>query len=471
MSKSKLQTADSALFEQFISSTKSIIKKLPDRFKRRRKMGLLQVLLIMQAAHFNRSVSAGQSWDDSIEDVALALGTELGWGENSSVSTKSFHVAKKKPTEADIDAYLKIHQDTYVEKYITPRMSTLHGIRFLHCDGTQIRTGRSDELIEAFGVQTNGPASTAHYPNIQSVTLMEAGTHRIIANQLSRCKAKDAMNELTKEKVPLDERAAFEEMRPILQENDCVLADSGFASYEILYEMQRAKQLFVMAVPKSWNLVKQFRKMKRAIYQITYQIPKGVKGKECIGKTITVQVVRMQAPDGSTKYLATNLPSLFTVQEIRKVYKTRWAVETFFRTAKDHLSMRRLRSQTLTGVKLEIMAIMLFMQTVHSFQAMVANAVNLPMSLLATIQEGYLKTRILSTIKLSWAVIQITITGRRGPLIKYAKRLFNLIMKKLAPYIPGRTYQRKSHDPDGLFMKKRKSQGERKALRNKELKS
>lgn len=73
--------------------------------------------------------------------------------------------------------------------------------------------------------------------------------------------------------------------------------------------------------------------------------------------TIPVRVVRFQLEDGSYECIITNLPSdEFSVEDIKRLYFTRWGVETSFRKLKYTIGLSSFHSYKVEFIKQEIWA-------------------------------------------------------------------------------------------------------------------
>lgn len=451
-----LHDAYSTLLSQYAAS-------VPDHFQRERKLGLVQILLIMQAAHFRGSAFGGQSWEDAIEDVGLKLGDRFGWGGLSSVSRQAFHKAVKKVGDEEIAQLEQSLVSLRPHSAVVSALSQRHGIRFLHTDGTQIRTAHSQELIDLLSLQTNGPNATCHYPLLKMVLMTEAGTNSVIAHQITRCKdATDYQGEL-----PNNERAGWECMRGRMGKNDCIIADCGLASYDGFCDMMVSDQLFMMGIPKTWLLTRAFRARKQSDVVLSFTVPNKKLATEHRGKEIRIRIFTIRNESGVVKYIATNLFDDFTLSDCRSVYKTRWAIEVLFRHGKQHFSMRQLRSKTYRGIRLELLAILMFMQAMCLLQSTIAAAVNRPIDLFSSLKDGYLKTKITTTCKAAWQALLAAVAPHLIALTQMSRQYFWHVLDRLKKYVPGRKFPRISHDPTGVFRAKRLGQQQRKALKNK----
>ena len=450
MGKSHASAPCTSVYRQFFTTMSQALSRAPTCFERERKLGPLQVLLTMQAAHFAGSHAGGQSWGDALESVASSLGEESEWGARFSVSRTAFHKAVKKVDDAAQTRLWDMCRSLFPAG-MDSTLSELHGVRFAHVDGTQVRTPRSTELVEKVGVQTNGPSASSHYPSGKCVLVLEAGTQRILGHELCRCKAFDEEQEPV---LAREERDGWRKLRSETLKSHAIIADCGFASYAEFADMIAHRQHFLIAVPKSWLLAQKFKARKKADDTITMPLPGDLK------RTLTVRVFTLKDGEGRTRYVATSLAAPFTLSECRRLYKTRWAIETWFRYAKQFLAMRRLRSATLHGVRLEILAILMLMQAVAALRARIAQHINHIEGLLCSLRDGYRKATFTPALRLTWRTI---CTALAGPTDDRMPIALTRLLGRTNSYRPGRRHQRISKDPAGVFMPKRPSQSQRKA--------
>lgn len=452
MSKSHALQPYTLLYRRYSETISSALARAPICFDRDRKSGPLQVMLTMQAAHFAGSQEGGQSWEDALDSTANSLSEDLAWRDRFRVSRSAFHKAIKKVDAEDQARLWEVCRSMFPAASDSS-LSEMHGIRFAHIDGTQVRMPRSDELLEVVGTQTNGPNQSCHYPVGKLVLMLEAGTQRILGQELCRCKAFD------KEKEPIlarEERAAWHVVRERITEKYGVIADSGFASHEDFAELTAEGKPFLVAVPKSWKIIAKFRATKQSDAIVTIPMPNDP------SRTLTLRIFTIRDGDDNTRYVATNLRAPFTLSECRRLYKTRWAIETWFRYAKQFLGMRKLRSMTLHGVRLEFLAILILMQAIAAIRTAIACHVNRITGLLCTLQDGFRKTKFRTAIRATSRIIHDALTNTGG---KEPPPEFLQLIRATIPYEPGRKFKRIRKGPAVGFIPRRPDKAQRKALK------
>jgi hypothetical protein len=441
-----------SVYRHYSATISSAFAGAPISFERDRKLGPLQVLLAMQAAHFAGSQEGGQSWEDALASAADSFGADTAWGRRFKVSRAAFHEAIKKVDAEDQTQLWEVCRSLFPAAPGSA-LSEMHGICFAHIDGTQVRTPRSAELLEIVGTQTNGPSQSCHYPVGKCVVMLEAGTQRILGHELCRCKA------FAKEKEPIlarEERAAWRIMRDRITEKYAIIADSGFASYADFAELIAERKHFLIAVPKSWKIIAKFRATKQSDGIVTIPMPRDP------SRTLTLRIFTIRDGDGNARYVATSLREPFTLSECRRLYKTRWAIETWFRYAKQFLALRKLRSTTLHGIRIEILAILMIMQAIAAVRAAIAHHVNRITDLLCTLQDGFRKAKFRTAIRATSRIIRDALTNTGG---KEPPPEFMQLINATIPYKSGRKFKRVSKGPSGGFIPRRPSKSQRKALK------
>jgi hypothetical protein len=449
----------SKLLTSHRNDIKKVIHSFPLKFEREGSFGPLQVVLTLAASHFGLSSGQGQTWGDSLADVAKDFGVALGWEPGASYSKNSFHVARKKMT-SEMMTDLWNHTASIVKP--TPKtipLVRIRGLRFLHVDGSQFHTPRSVELMQELGVQTNGKNSDTHYPSGQLVTAIEGGSGMLLGTCLTRCKKKD---ELSQSHLTMGERSGLEELMYLQGENDCFVADAGFLSYRIMSDMADGKRSYIVAAGNNWNFVKKFKRSRQADGTVIITVPQTHTNKDLRGQTLHVRLITIKGSDGKKKFIVTNImKGYLSLHEIRQAYKQRWSIEIFFRHVKTYLGMRHMRSRTLAGVKQEIFTIMFMMRMTARIQSTVTCAVNTITNTFDVFKTGFRKTRMSLTFKYTWMLMKYTIRKPSEDELKDLYLQWDGLLRNLQVYVPNRRNKRVSHSPTGVYKEKRPERSER----------
>jgi hypothetical protein len=449
-----------ALFSQHRDTIRLLMDGIPTKYIKQRQFGPLQVLLTIAASHFGLATGKGQSWTEALHDVARDFGESLGWKPGQSFTREAFQRARSKLTESDMTALWADLGNLLQSGRHLSSLTQQCGLRFLHVDGSQFFTERSADLIQQFGVQTNGPNANCHYPQGQWVAMIEGGTGALVGTQLVRCKKKD---EPAHSDLDMGERSGLAKLLHLQGENDCVVADAGFLSYALMQDMNQKGRYFLMSASRSYGIIKAFKRLRKSEAVITYRLSKIQAGSACRDRDLTVRIVTITSEDGSTKYLITNVMNdLLTRTQVRRVFKQRWSIEVFFRNAKTFLGLRQLRSRTLFGVRQELFVIMLMMRLFAYVQSTVAQLVNRPRQMLDVFLKGFRKPRVHMTLKYVWGLLM-------DAHVHTAQRLrlsWDTLLKTMQRYLPDRHFARASKSPTAAFKPKRPNKNHRKTKGN-----
>jgi hypothetical protein len=452
METSHAQPPCTSLYRHCITSFSQALVDAPTCFQRERKLGPLQVMMTMQSAHCFGPQSGGQSWEDALASLASEFGEDSAWGKRFCASRAAFQKAVKKVDDEAQSKLWAMGQKLFPAG-ARSTLVELHGVRFAHVDGTQVRMPHSEELVDIVGVQTNGSSTSSHFPTGKCVLVLEAGTQRVLGHELCRCK------DFANEKEPVlarEERDGWRQLQEKVLKTHAIIADCGFASHGDFADMIDRKQHFVVAIPRSWKLVRMFKVRRKSDAIMTVPVPHHP------GRTLTVRVFTIKDSDRKIRYIATSLDQPFTLSECRQLYKTRWGIETWFRYAKQFLGMRRLRSNSLHGVHLEILAILILMQAVAAIRTRIAKTINPIVNLLDSLNKGFRKAKFSTALRTAWRIICLALTT---PTHDTPPPSFRRLLENTVQYRPNRSNPRISKDPNGLFMPKRPSKSQRKALR------
>ena len=101
----------------------------------------LQILLIYMSAHFGLSSGGGQSWQDALRISPSPLVQNLLGRFAVCDQLRPFHGGASKSSEDHYNEALRCLEVGFHADDSAPHISTLHGFRFCHLDGTQLRTG------------------------------------------------------------------------------------------------------------------------------------------------------------------------------------------------------------------------------------------------------------------------------------------------------------------------------------------
>lgn len=127
----------------------------------------------------------------------------------------------------------------------------------------------------------------------------------------------------------------------LAKENDIIIMDRAYPSFESIYEMQKRKIHFIFRCKTHFsNQVKKFYKSKKkeAIIKINPKQNGSFRNfpydKDT---TITVRMIRIELPSGEVEILMTSLldKEKYFYNEFKKLYFKRWGIETYYNRFKN----------------------------------------------------------------------------------------------------------------------------------------
>jgi hypothetical protein len=139
------------------------------------------------------------------------------------------------------------------------------------------------------------------------------------------------------------ERRHLEQMLDDLPRKSLIVADAGFAGYELCQRVLNAKQSFLLRVGGNITLLKDLGWEYEESDGMVYLWPQ----KHRDSLPLVLRLIVLQR--GNQKiYLLTNVfdPRQLSDEEAGMLYEMRWGIEVFYRSCKQTLSRRRLLSRT-----------------------------------------------------------------------------------------------------------------------------
>lgn len=280
------------------------------------------------------------------------------------------------------------------KKFSSAFPQTTHDFKdhcILACDGTHVVYATNAEIIEDF----NKPRMVEH-----------KGYNHMHLNALVDSISKAFLDVVIQPGQKPDERAALHTMidhfKPDDPESYIITADRGYESYDLLFHLKlrgfsyvlRAKSpdsdksllsSFIKDLPldkdefdvtiERFFTDKKTKEMKERPHVYHYMNPnKNIPHfLPLLNKRhlvyLAFRVVKLKAPDGSTEFLITNLPSSFDMEDIRECYHWRWGCEISFRYLKHAASLLYFHSKLPEFLLQEIYATLVM----YNFGVFLAN--------------------------------------------------------------------------------------------------
>ncbi|MCH9715955.1 MAG: IS4 family transposase [Gammaproteobacteria bacterium] len=279
----------------------------------------------------------------TLKSLQLSL-NELFMGGHiaNTVSASAYTQARKKFKHT---AFIELNDDIIDGFYSNNEaIKTWNQYRCLAVDGSKIILPNTKEIKEEYG----------------SIAIKNQSVNSSFSQAMFEC-CYDVLNHIAI-KSTLAHGLSYEaslatEMLDGTSENDLLLYDRGYASYEFLATLtSQAKNYIIRCPNSSFKIVKSLTlDAKNWSKTVTLNAPscqlKNIKQKG-LPLTIKVRFVSVILSTGEIEILATSLMNQ-TIErdEFKVLYGMRWGVETFFSRIKDRLCLENFTGKTAESVR------------------------------------------------------------------------------------------------------------------------
>src|SRR5258708_9696849 len=217
-------------------------------------------------------------------------------------------------------------------------------LRVLACDCSIITLPFTKELKERYGV----------VKNVSTLDITQAKVSVLY----------DVLNELALD-VELDRPRASErdlalKHRHLWQQNDLIIYDRGYPSFDFIYEhIDSGVDCLIRAKTVHSSLIKNFvASGKKSLITLMYpDAETGCKGKRYNTKSsIQIRLIRVDLPGGETEVLLTTLldSQKYTAKMFKKLYFMRWGLETFYDELKNKLKVEHFSGYSDTTIRQDL---------------------------------------------------------------------------------------------------------------------
>ena len=200
-----------------------------------------------------------------------------------------------------------------------------YGWVILACDGSRVEVPRTARNEEAFGCA--GRDKTG--PQLGVTTLYHMGTGLPWAWQVGA--GTDS------------ERTQLRAMLDTLPAESLLVADAGFTGYDLLQTLNAQDTSFLIRVGANVSLLTQLGLEVESDGEVVWLWPKGKRDQP----PMKLRLIRLSHENGSdAMFLLTNVFDTERLSDTRAatLYSMRWGVEVFFRSYKQTLEQRKMRS-------------------------------------------------------------------------------------------------------------------------------
>lgn len=300
------------------------------------------------------------------KSLSLEIVNFLSFLKRVQISQKSFSKS------AFVQARRKIKPEVF--KYLNAKLvgefytdnngvkTKFSGKRILAVDGSRLTLPKTKELEELYGKSTN---QTKSY-----------------VIQAKACVLYDVLNKIAVEgilsPVDVDERIQAKMLLGSCNENDIIIYDRGFSSFEFMYEhFQRNLDFIIRMSVKLTHVVKDFVARGKASQIVEMYPPKNanLKGKNYDKSTcIKVRLIRIKLPNGEIEVLATSLTDekKYKNEIFNSLYFERWKIETYYDELKNKLKVEYFSGYSNQSILQDFYAALL----VSNIQSLIVEEIN-----------------------------------------------------------------------------------------------
>ncbi len=244
--------------------------------------------------------------------------------EDVHMTQQSFSEARDKiKWEAFHLLFTAIRDEIYAGYY-----ETWHGYRVSAIDGSKIQIPDDPVLREYFGtVGKGGTAATG-----QGSALYDVYNNIVIDAQLEPVKTDE--RELALRHIDaLHNLASFDK--------ECILADRGYASFELIEALKDRNTRFVMRVKRKFNL--SIDKLGEGDHVIVLQKKEH--------EDISLRVIKFMLPSGEEETLITDITDKrMGIPAFKSLYFKRWPIETKYDEIKNKLAVENFSGRTVNAI-------------------------------------------------------------------------------------------------------------------------
>jgi hypothetical protein len=240
-----------------------------------------------------------------------------------------------------------------------------HGMTVVAFDGSKYNLPASTELRISFDPESGLDfPGKGHYPQCLVSTAYDVFRRLPIARSISPIKEADEREDVKKliPKLPL---------MPMV-----LLFDRGYPSYDLIRHLDDSndKRYFVFRSPaqSTFKVVENFVQTGEKEAIIWMDCASRLDKKRSI-KSIQLRLLRLESPDGTLSVLITNLlnQTLYSAESLVTLYFRRWRIEEHYRDEKLHLDIEAFHSQSVNGIKQELMAVLVMCVIARALMAQV----------------------------------------------------------------------------------------------------
>lgn len=222
--------------------------------------------------------------------------------------------------------------------------------RILAIDGSRIRLPKSEEIALHFGVPGFGPGSQSQTSLATCSLLYDVLNSVTIDAQLG------PYNE--------SERKLFDRQLDKINKGDLILADRGYAGYDLFLKLMARGADFCFRLPENlWNEAKDLKNSKDKERIIEVKLNEKISDANNGIKSLQLRLIKIKLKNGETEILATSLLDMkkYKHEEFKGLYHLRWSIEENYKLFKSRIEIEAFSGKTVRSVEQDFFAKILMM--------------------------------------------------------------------------------------------------------------
>jgi hypothetical protein len=379
-------------------------------FTRKRKQSFDQVLLFMLNL-LRKSMAI------EINNFLEYLNSKLDFQKVESFTSSAF-VQKRKKIKPEVFNYLSsvITDNYYVQG--NQNIKRFKDFRVLAVDGSKITLPFTEQLKISFGESKN-----------QTNTSIVQARCSVLYDVLNRLVLDSVL-----ENIKTGERELALSHKRHWKENDLIIYDRGYPSYDFKYEHIKAGINYLIRVQKNHSkIVSSFisSEKRTLIVDVFPQEKHLFTGKDYDKSTsIKVRLVRVDLPSGEIEILMTSLldSQIYPSGIFKELYFLRWGIETFYDELKNKLKVEYFTGYSKRSIEQDFFCAVF----ISNLQSIIVNDLEeelkaknqntkLDYKVNTNLSYGFLKNRILELL------------FKEAPLEEVFKEVENLFLQNTIP--------------------------------------
>jgi len=314
-------------------------------FTRVRKLGFDKIMTMMIK-------KSNKSLQNSINDTQLAL------GEDITISNSAYTQARAKLNYTAFEEFAQMASEIF---YKDGEYQTYKGFRILAVDGSIVTLPNTEDVKKEFNPMKVKCQIKDYAKDVSQarVSCLFDVLNSIALDSCIMNKNGSEENDL----IAYDERTLAMQHFEYCQDDDLVLMDRGYPSFELFAAAYNKTKIVCRIRTNSFSKAKflfaTHSEKKDVILEIN--APKIIKDdlkSLHLPTKLKIRFVQVILDNGTVEVLATNVVDneVLKTSEFKELYSLRWGIETYFDLIKNRLSLENFTGQSALAVKQDFFA-------------------------------------------------------------------------------------------------------------------